>query len=218
MASATSITKGGTLNKTGGVGKKLAGTRTGKVLDAANKTIMKTGSKTIGTRATQLAVGGGKGALRRVPGVSAVLGGMDIASGIQEGDKGQVGGGVGAIVGGAIGTLGGPLGMAVGTMAGQFIGEKIGSFFESRETVEQKEKELAQQVAKLEKEKADLTAEQQAELKLAMEQGQAGMAEFIAKYDSMNPFSDTNQVAELLKVLIKKQDDIVTATDNLTRE
>ena len=51
-----------------------------------------------------------------------------------------------------------------------------------------------------------------------MEQGQAGMAEFIAKYDSMNPFSDTNQVAELLKVLIKKQDDIVTATDNLTRE
>ena len=218
MASATSITKGGTLNKTGGVGKKLAGTRTGKVLDAANKTIMKTGSKTIGTRATQLAVGGGKGALRRVPGVSAVLGGMDIASGIQEGDKGQVGGGVGAIVGGAIGTLGGPLGMAVGTMAGQFIGEKIGSFFENRETIEQKEKEYKDQLGKLEKEKADLTAEQQAELQMAMLGGTAGMENFIAKYDSMNPFSDTNQVAELLKVLIKKQDDIVNATDNLTRD
>ena len=47
---------------------------------------------------------------------------------------------------------------------GQFIGEKIGSFFENRETIEQKEKEYKDQLGKLEKE-MDLTAEQQVNYK-----------------------------------------------------
>ena len=71
-------------------------------------------------------------------------------------------------------------------------------------------------------ESKDLNAEQDAELKAAMEEYTKGNAEqvqaFISKYDSINPFSESNEVAELLKVLITKTEGVETATNNLTKD
>ena len=217
----TKVTNKGRLNRTGGLGKALKGTKLGKGLDVANKTITK-GATAVSSKTGSIgkAVLGstGKGVAKRIPGVSAVIGGAGIYEGVKSGDKGAVGGGAGMIAGGALGSLLGPLGTVVGGIAGQYIGEAIGGYFESTETLAQKEAEKAATMANLDEERKDLTAEQDMELQAALTGNAAEMQAFISKYDSMNPFSDTNQVAELLKVLITKTEGVETATNNLTKD
>ena len=222
----TRFTKAGKLDKRMGLGRKLsnakktgsglmsraggaikgAGTRTGEVLSKA----IATPTSTLGKAAFGQT---GKGLLKRVPGLSVAFGGMDIAKGVQTGDKGAVGGGAGAIVGGALGSFLGPAGTVLGSMAGQYIGEKIGDYFEGQETLEQKEEEKQKANAKVLKETADLNKEQQAEVAAAMEGGTEAMQALVEKYDSWNPFDQQNQVAEALKVLIAKEEELIRKTE-----
>ena len=202
----TRRTASGRLDRSRGLGKRLAGTRTGAVLDKAiGGPTSKLGKAAFGQA--------GKGMLKRIPGLSLAFGGMDIAKGVTTGDKGAVGGGAGAIVGGALGSFLGPAGTVLGSMAGQYIGEKIGDYFEGQETLEQKEEEKQKANAKVLKETADLTKEQQAEVAAAMEGGTEAMQALVAKYDSWNPFDQQNQVAEALKVLIAKEDELIRKTE-----
>ena len=207
----TKRTTSGRLNRTSGLGKTLKGTRTGGVVDK----LIGAPKSTIGKAAFGQA---GKGVAKRIPGVSAVLGGADIVSGVKSGDKGDIGSGAGMIIGGALGSFLGPMGTVVGSMAGQYIGEKVGDYFENSETIEQKKAEEAKVLGNIEEERKDLTAEQDAELQAALSGNANQMQAFIDKYDSMNPFSDTNEVAELLKTLVAKQDGIIQATENLTKD
>jgi hypothetical protein len=207
----TKRTTSGRLNRTSGLGKTLKGTRTGGVVDK----LIGAPKSTIGKAAFGQA---GKGVAKRIPGVSAVLGGADIVSGVKSGDKGDIGSGAGMIIGGALGSFLGPMGTVVGSMAGQYIGEKVGDYFENSETLEQKKAEEAKVLGNIEEERKDLTAEQDAELQAALSGNANQMQAFIDKYDSMNPFSDTNEVAELLKTLVAKQDGIIQATENLTKD
>ena len=202
----TRRTASGRLDRSRGLGKKLAGTRTGSVLDKAiGGPTSKLGKAAFGQA--------GKGMLKRVPGLSLAFGGADIAKGVTTGDKGAVGGGAGAIVGGALGSFLGPAGTVLGSMAGQYIGEKIGDYFEGQETLEQKEEEKQKANAKVLKETADLTKEQQAEVAAAMEGGTEAMQALVEKYDSWNPFDQQNQVAEALKVLIAKEEELIRKTE-----
>ena len=223
--SKTKTTTAGSLDKRTGLGKRLKGTKVGNVLDKSNKAVTKAvtavSSKTGSIGKTVLGTTG-KGVAKRIPGVSAVMGGADIVSGIQSGDKGDIGSGAGMIIGGALGSFLGPMGTIVGSMAGQYIGEKVGDYFEDSETLEQKKAEEAKVQTQILEESKDLNAEQDAELKAAMEEYTKGNAEqvqaFISKYDSINPFSESNEVAELLKVLITKTEGVETATNNLTKD
>ena len=202
----TRRTASGRLDRSRGLGKKLAGTRTGSVLDKAiGGPTSKLGKAAFGQT--------GKGLLKRVPGLSVAFGGADIAKGVTTGDKGAVGGGAGAIVGGALGSFLGPAGTVLGSMAGQYIGEKIGDYFEGQETLEQKEEEKQKANAKVLKETADLNKEQQAEVAAAMEGGTEAMQALVEKYDSWNPFDQQNQVAEALKVLIAKEEELIRKTE-----
>ena len=194
----TKRTTSGRLNRTSGLGKTLKGTRTGGVVDK----LIGAPKSTIGKAAFGQA---GKGVAKRIPGV-------------QSGDKGDIGSGAGMIIGGALGSFLGPMGTVVGSMAGQYIGEKVGDYFENSETLEQKKAEEAKVLGNIEEERKDLTAEQDAELQAALSGNANQMQAFIDKYDSMNPFSDTNEVAELLKTLVAKQDGIIQATENLTKD
>ena len=167
-------------------------------------------------RASNLAkVGVGKQAFKTVGGkvlgagggaVTAVMGGLDIAKGVKTGDKGAVGGGAGAIIGGAIGAFGGPLGIALGSMIGQAAGEYFGKKLEKNETLEQKEKEKADALKKLEDERKNLTEEQNAELTAAMNAGPEAMKAFVEKYDKFFGGGAMDDVAERLDILIAKED------------
>ncbi|QIB08987.1 glycoside hydrolase family 19 protein (plasmid) [Pseudomonas fluorescens] len=77
----------------------------------------------------------GKGLLRKIPVIGALIGGLMVASDVMADDDpemsaqdnktnkwGSVGGGVGGLVGGVLGMLGGP----AGAIAGGLIGEKLG--------------------------------------------------------------------------------------------
>lgn len=77
----------------------------------------------------------GKGALRKLPLIGALMaGGSALYS--MFGGGGQTkkerfegaGSGIGSIIGGAIGALGGPLGIAAGAMLGNIVGEKVGTW------------------------------------------------------------------------------------------
>jgi len=217
----TKVTNTGALSKTGGLGKKLANTKLGKGLDIANKGVTKgVTSLSSKTGAIGKSVLGttGKGVAKRIPGVTAAFAAADMYEGVKTGDKGSIGSGVGMIAGGALGSLLGPMGTVVGSMAGQYIGEAIGDYFEGSESEEQKVAEKKATFADIEQERKDLTAEQDMELQTALTGNAEQMQAFISKYDSMNPFSDTNEMAELLKVLITKTEGVRIATDNLTKD
>ena len=204
----TRRTVSGRLDRTKGLGKTLKGTRTGKVADSLMRKVPK---GTVGRALFGGGVGTGlaKTATKRIPGVSAVMGGMDISKGIKEGDKGAIGGGAGAIIGGALGSFLGPLGTVAGTMAGQYIGEKVGGYFEKNETLEKKEEERADALKKLEEERKNLTKEQNAELTAAMNAGPEAMKDFVEKYDKFFGGGAMDDVAERLDILIAKEDAVI---------
>ena len=175
-----------------------AGQAANRASNLAKVGIGKQGFKTVG------------GKLLGAGGVANVaMGGLDIYKGVKSGDKGAVGGGAGAIIGGAIGAFGGPLGIALGSMIGQAAGEFIGKKLEKNETLEQKEKEKEDANAKVLKETADLTKEEQARVREAMDGGTEAMQELVKQFDSWRPWDDKDQVAEALKVLIAKEEELI---------
>ena len=175
-----------------------AGQAANRASNLAKVGIGKQGFKTVG------------GKLLGAGGVANVaMGGLDIYKGVKSGDKGAVGGGAGAIIGGAIGAFGGPLGIALGSMIGQAAGEFIGKKLEKNETLEQKEKEKEDANAKVLKETADLNKEDQAMVAAAMNGGAEEMKKLVAQFDSWRPWDDKDQVAEALKVLIAKEEELI---------
>ena len=175
-----------------------AGQAANRASNLAKVGIGKQGFKTVG------------GKLLGAGGVANVaMGGLDIYKGVKSGDKGAVGGGAGAIIGGAIGAFGGPLGIALGSMIGQAAGEFIGKKLEKNETLEQKQKEKEDANAKVLKETADLNKEDQAMVAAAMNGGAEEMKKLVAQFDSWRPWDDKDQVAEALKVLIAKEEELI---------
>tara|TARA_Y100001963_G_scaffold84469_1_gene117089 strand:+ start:11600 stop:13708 length:2109 start_codon:yes stop_codon:yes gene_type:complete len=113
----------GMLDKTKGLGRAINTSRVGGAFFGQPKTGL--GKAAFGQA--------GKGALKRIPGVSALFGGLSIAGGIKDlkaGDKQKggknIGQGAGAIVGGALGTFLGPVGTMVGSAVGGWVGGKLG--------------------------------------------------------------------------------------------
>ena len=113
----------GMLDKTKGLGRAINTSRVGSAFFGQPKTGL--GKAAFGQA--------GKGALKRIPGVSAIFGGLSIGKGISDlrkGDKQKggknIGQGAGAIVGGALGTFLGPVGTMVGSAIGGWVGGKLG--------------------------------------------------------------------------------------------
>jgi len=198
------MTKAGNLSKREGLGRTLKDST--RNLKATSKNL----TKSIVSKAPKALVKGGV--------VGAAVGGADIVSGIQNQDKGAIGGGAGAIIGGAIGSFIAPgFGTVVGSVAGQMIGEAIGSKLEASESIEDKQAEINEVKRKLEEEKAKLSAKDRKELLIAEAKGADALQKFIDDNDSyFGTFGNSlDNVAELLKTLNKKQDDLKNAVREL---
>ena len=198
------MTKAGNLSKREGLGRTLKDST--RNLKATSKNL----TKSIVSRAPKALVKGGV--------VGAAVGGADIVSGIQNQDKGAIGGGAGAIIGGAIGSFIAPgFGTVVGSVAGQMIGEAIGSKLEASESIEDKQAEINEVKRKLEEEKAKLSADDRKALLIAQAKGGDALQKFIDDNDSyFGTFGNSlDNVAELLKTLNKKQDDLKNAVREL---
>ena len=197
------MTKAGNLSKREGLGRTLKDST--KNLKATSKNL----TKSIVSKAPKAVVRGGV--------VGAALGGADIVSGIQNQDKGAIGGGAGAIIGGVVGSFLGPAGTVVGSVAGQMIGEAIGNKLEASESIEDKQAEINEVKRKLEEEKAKLSAEDRKALLIAQAKGGDALQKFIDDNDSyFGTFGNSlDNVAELLKTLNKKQDDLKNAVREL---
>ena len=198
------MTKAGNLSKREGLGRTLKDST--KNLKATSKNL----TKSIVSKAPKALVKGGV--------VGAAVGGVDIVSGIQNQDKGAIGGGAGAIIGGVIGSFIAPgFGTAVGSVAGQMIGEALGNKLEASESIEDKQAEINEVKRKLEEEKAKLSAEDRKALLIAQAKGGDALQKFIDDNDSyFGTFGNSlDNVAELLKTLNKKQDDLKNAVREL---
>ena len=198
------MTKAGNLSKREGLGRTLKDST--KNLKSTSKNL----TKSIVSKAPKAVVRGGV--------VGAALGGADIVSGIQNQDKGAIGGGAGAIIGGVIGSFIAPgFGTAVGSVAGQMIGEALGNKLEASESIEDKQAEINEVKRKLEEEKAKLSAEDRKALLIAQAKGGDALQKFIDDNDSyFGTFGNSlDNVAELLKTLNKKQDDLKNAVREL---
>ena len=198
------MTKAGNLSKREGLGRTLKDST--RNLKATSKNL----TKSIVSKAPKALVKGGV--------VGAAVGGVDIVSGIQNQDKGAIGGGAGAIIGGAIGSFIAPgFGTVVGSVAGQMIGEAIGSKLEASESIEDKQAEINEVKRKLEEEKAKLSADDRKALLIAQAKGGDALQKFIDDNDSyFGTFGNSlDNVAELLKTLNKKQDDLKNAVREL---
>ncbi len=95
----------------------------------------KSGGKLAGKAAGVM--GMGKGLLKRIPILGALIGGGMLANGLMTEAKtpeekkekwGSVGGAAGGLIGGALGMIGGPAGAIAGGMLGDYIGEKVGTW------------------------------------------------------------------------------------------
>ena len=198
------MTKAGNLSKREGLGRTLKDST--RNLKATSKNL----TKSIVSRAPKALVKGGV--------VGAAVGGADIVSGIQNQDKGAIGGGAGAIIGGVIGSFIAPgIGTAVGSVAGQIIGDAIGNKLEASESIEDKQAEINEVKRKLEEEKAKLSADDRKALLIAQAKGGDALQKFIDDNDSyFGTFGNSlDNVAELLKTLNKKQDDLKNAVREL---
>ena len=197
------MTKAGNLSKREGLGRTLKDST--KNLKSTSKNL----TKSIVSKAPKAVVRGGV--------VGAALGGADIVSGIQNQDKGAIGGGAGAIIGGVVGSFLGPAGTVVGSVAGQMIGEAIGNKLEASESIEDKQAEINEVKRKLEEEKAKLSADDRKALLIAQAKGGDALQKFIDDNDSyFGTFGNSlDNVAELLKTLNKKQDDLKNAVREL---
>ena len=198
------MTKAGNLSKREGLGRTLKDST--RNLKATSKNL----TKSIVSKAPKALVKGGV--------VGAAVGGADIVSGIQNQDKGAIGGGAGAIIGGVIGSIIAPgIGTAVGSVAGQIIGDAIGSKLEASESIEDKQAEINEVKRKLEEEKAKLSADDRKALLIAQAKGGDALQKFIDDNDSyFGTFGNSlDNVAELLKTLNKKQDDLKNAVREL---
>jgi len=198
------MTKAGNLSKREGLGRTLKDST--KNLKSTSKNL----TKSIVSKAPKALVKGGV--------VGAAVGGADIVSGIQNQDKGAIGGGAGAIIGGVIGSFIAPgIGTAVGSVAGQIIGDAIGNKLEASESIEDKQAEINEVKRKLEEEKAKLSAEDRKALLIAQAKGGDALQKFIDDNDSyFGTFGNSlDNVAELLKTLNKKQDDLKNAVREL---
>ena len=198
------MTKAGNLSKREGLGRTLKDST--RNLKATSKNL----TKSIVSRAPKALVKGGV--------VGAAVGGADIVSGIQNQDKGAIGGGAGAIIGGAIGSFIAPgFGTVVGSVAGQMIGEALGNKLEASESIEDKQAEINEVKRKLEEEKAKLSADDRKALLIAQAKGGDALQKFIDDNDSyFGTFGNSlDNVAELLKTLNKKQDDLKNAVREL---
>ena len=196
------MTKAGNLSKREGLGRTLKDST--KNLKSTSKNL----TKSIVSKAPKVVRGGA---------VGAVLGATDIVSGVQNQDKGAIGGGAGAIIGGVVGSFLGPAGTVVGSVAGQMIGEAIGNKLEASESIEDKQAEINEVKRKLEEEKAKLSAEDRKALLIAQAKGGDALQKFIDDNDSyFGTFGNSlDNVAELLKTLNKKQDDLKNAVREL---
>ena len=198
------MTKAGNLSKREGLGRTLKDST--RNLKATSKNL----TKSIVSRAPKALVKGGV--------VGAAVGGADIVSGIQNQDKGAIGGGAGAIIGGVIGSIIAPgIGTAVGSVVGNAIGGAIGNKLEASESIEDKQAEINEVKRKLEEEKAKLSAKDRKELLIAEAKGADALQKFIDENDSyFGTFGNSlDNVAELLKTLNKKQDDLKNAVREL---
>ena len=198
------MTKAGNLSKREGLGRTLKDST--RNLKATSKNL----TKSIVSRAPKALVKGGV--------VGAAVGGADIVSGIQNQDKGAIGGGAGAIIGGVIGSFIAPgIGTAVGSVVGNAIGGAIGNKLEASESIEDKQAEINEVKRKLEEEKAKLSAKDRKELLIAEAKGADALQKFIDENDSyFGTFGNSlDNVAELLKTLNKKQDDLKNAVREL---
>ena len=198
------MTKAGNLSKREGLGRTLKDST--RNLKATSKNL----TKSIVSKAPKALVKGGV--------VGAAVGGADIVSGIQNQDKGAIGGGAGAIIGGVIGSFIAPgIGTAVGSVAGQIIGDAIGNKLEASESIEDKQAEINEVKRKLEEEKAKLSADDRKALLIAQAKGGDALQKFIDDNDSyFGTFGNSlDNVAELLKTLNKKQDDLKNAVREL---
>ena len=197
------MTKAGNLSKREGLGRTLKDST--KNLKSTSKNL----TKSIVSKAPKAVVRGGA--------VGAVLGATDIVSGVQNQDKGAIGGGAGAIIGGVVGSFLGPAGTVVGSVAGQMIGEAIGNKLEASESIEDKQAEINEVKRKLEEEKAKLSADDRMKLLIAEAKGADALQKFIDENDSyFGTFGNSlDNVAELLKTLNKKQDDLKNAVREL---
>ena len=198
------MTKAGNLSKREGLGRTLKDST--RNLKATSKNL----TKSIVSKAPKALVKGGV--------VGAAVGGADIVSGIQNQDKGAIGGGAGAIIGGVIGSIIAPgIGTAVGSVVGNAIGGAIGNKLEASESIEDKQAEINEVKRKLEEEKAKLSAKDRKELLIAEAKGADALQKFIDENDSyFGTFGNSlDNVAELLKTLNKKQDDLKNAVREL---
>ena len=198
------MTKAGNLSKREGLGRTLKDST--RNLKATSKNL----TKSIVSRAPKALVKGGV--------VGAAVGGADIVSGIQNQDKGAIGGGAGAIIGGVIGSIIAPgIGTAVGSVVGNAIGGAIGNKLEASESIEDKQAEINEVKRKLEEEKAKLSADDRKALLIAQAKGGDALQKFIDDNDSyFGTFGNSlDNVAELLKTLNKKQDDLKNAVREL---
>ena len=198
------MTKAGNLSKREGLGRTLKDST--RNLKATSKNL----TKSIVSRAPKALVKGGV--------VGAAVGGADIVSGIQNQDKGAIGGGAGAIIGGVIGSIIAPgIGTAVGSVVGNAIGGAIGNKLEASESIEDKQAEINEVKRKLEEEKAKLSAKDRKELLIAEAKGADALQKFIDENDSyFGTFGNSlDNVAELLRTLNKKQDDLKNAVREL---
>ena len=198
------MTKAGNLSKREGLGRTLKDST--RNLKATSKNL----TKSIVSKAPKALVKGGV--------VGAAVGGADIVSGIQNQDKGAIGGGAGAIIGGVIGSIIAPgIGTAVGSVVGNAIGGAIGNKLEASESIEDKQAEINEVKRKLEEEKAKLSADDRKALLIAQAKGGDALQKFIDDNDSyFGTFGNSlDNVAELLKTLNKKQDDLKNAVREL---
>ena len=97
------------------------------------------------------------------------------------------------------------------------IGEAIGNKLEASESIEDKQAEINEVKRKLEEEKAKLSAEDRKALLIAQAKGGDALQKFIDDNDSyFGTFGNSlDNVAELLKTLNKKQDDLKNAVREL---
>ena len=123
----------------------------------------------------------------------------------------------GAMIGSIIPGVGTALGAGIGGILGGVKGLIDEGVFKRDKKMEDLKKEEADARQKVLDENKDLSREDRAAVVAAMEGGAVEMQKLVAQFDSWKPWDDKNQVAEALKELIAKQEEIKNATKEGTK-
>jgi hypothetical protein len=123
----------------------------------------------------------------------------------------------GAMIGSIIPGVGTALGAGIGGIIGGVKGLIDEGVFKRDKKMEDLKKEEADARQKVLDENKDLSREDRAAVAAAMDGGTEAMQKLVAQFDSWKPWDDKNQVAEALKELIAKQEEIKNATKEGTK-